>query len=127
MIGIEDRKPTSVARILRGVFILAVILLIGTSGYMLIEKWSFFDSLYMTVITITTVGFHEVRKVSNGGRLFTIVIIFLGMGIIAYIVGMAAQAMVDLQVRSILGRRKLGLKIRSLKDQDTYGGDRQQP
>ena len=116
MIGIDDRKPTSTAKILRGAFILAVILLVGTAGYMIIEKWSFFDSLYMTVITITTVGFHEVRKVSNGGRLFTIVIIFLGMGIIAYIVGMAAQAMVDLQVRSILGRRKLGLKIRSLKD-----------
>ncbi|MFC1867718.1 potassium channel family protein [Thermodesulfobacteriota bacterium] len=117
MIKIGDReKPVSPAKIIKGIVILAVIVLIGTLGYMLIEKWSFFDSFYMTVITITTVGFHEVRTVSVEGRLFTVFIIFSGMGIIAYIVGTAAQGMVDIQVRSIIGRRKLGLKIKSIKE-----------
>jgi voltage-gated potassium channel len=83
---------------------------------MLIEHWRFLDALYMTVITITTVGYREVIPVSEKGRIFTIFIIFSGMGIIAYILGIVAQAMIDFQVRSIIGRRRLGRKIRSMKD-----------
>ena len=83
---------------------------------MILEGWNLLDSLYMTIITITTVGFREVRPVSDGGKVFTIFIIFIGMGIIAYILGIVAQAMVDFQVRSIIGRRKLGLTIRSIKN-----------
>jgi voltage-gated potassium channel len=117
MIRFEYRSDTNrVGRIIKGFFILIVILLMGTAGYRVLEGWSFLDSLYMTVITITTVGFHEVNQVSVPGRIFTIFLIFSGMGIIAYIVGMTAQVMVDLQVRSIIGRRKLGLKIKSIKD-----------
>jgi len=70
----------------------------------------------MTVITITTVGYKEVGTVDEPGRIFTIFLIFMGMGIMAYTLGMVAQTMVDLQIRSILGRRKLGLKIKSIKD-----------
>jgi voltage-gated potassium channel len=83
---------------------------------MSIEGWGFLDALYMTVITITTVGYREVQEVSPSGRVFTIFIIFLGMGIFAYTLGMVAQLMVEFQVRSILGRRKLGMKIKSLKN-----------
>ncbi|MBW2208462.1 MAG: potassium channel family protein, partial [Deltaproteobacteria bacterium] len=103
-------------RIIRGCVILTVILLVGTGGYMLFEHWDFMDALYMTVITITTVGYREVGPVSGTGRIFTIFIIFFGVGIIAYILGLAAQVMVDTQVRSLLGRRKLGRKLKSLKD-----------
>ncbi|MBW1773498.1 MAG: potassium channel protein [Deltaproteobacteria bacterium] len=102
-------------RIIRGCVILTVILLVGTGGYMLFEHWDFMDALYMTVITITTVGYREVGPVSGTGRIFTIFIIFFGVGIIAYILGLAAQVMVDTQVRSLLGRRKLGRKLKSLK------------
>ena len=93
-----------------------IVLFIGTTGYMNIEQWDLLDSLYMTVITITTVGFHEVKSVSGVGRIFTIFIIFSGVGIIAYILGMVAQAMVDVQVRAIIGRRRLGIKLRSIKN-----------
>lgn len=74
------------------------------------------DALYMTVITITTAGYGEIRKVDEQGRIFTIFLIFMGMGIIAYILGMVAQTMVELQVRSILGRRKLGSTIKAIKN-----------
>jgi voltage-gated potassium channel len=109
-------RTQSASKIFKGIIILLMVLLIGTMGYMFVEKWNFLDSLYMTVITITTVGYREVGTVSEAGRIFTIFIIFTGMGIIAYILGMVAQAMVDFQVREIFGRRKLGKKIQSLKD-----------
>ena len=112
----DDRMPGMVApRIIKGCVILLVILLLGTGGYMLFEHWDFMDALYMTVITITTVGYREVGPVSGTGRVFTIFIIFFGVGIIAYILGLAAQVMVDTQVRSLIGRRKLSRKLKSLK------------
>jgi voltage-gated potassium channel len=103
-------------RIVRGLVILLIILFIGTAGYIFIEGWELLDALYMTVITITTVGFGEVRALSPRGKIFTILVIFSGVGIIAYILAMVSQAMVDIQVRSIIGRTKLGLRMRSLKD-----------
>ena len=84
----------SSGRAVKALSILAIILAVGTTGYVILEGWSFLDSLYMTVITITTVGFREVREVSVAGRVFTIFVIFSGIGIIAYILGMVAQAMV---------------------------------
>ncbi len=101
---------------LRGGMLLVLILLVGTLGYVLLEGWTVLDALYMTIITITTVGFGEVNVVSRAGRIFTICIIFLGMGIMAYSLGIVAQFMVETQVRSILGRRKLGRELRSIKD-----------
>jgi len=95
--------------------LLVLILLVGTLGYVLLEGWPVLDALYMTIITITTVGFGEVNVISSSGRIFTICIIFLGMGIMAYSLGMVAQIMVETQVRTILGRRKLGRELRSIK------------
>lgn len=117
MIRLDSRNsPLGSRRVIKGLVILLFVVLIGTRGYMSIEGWNLLDSIYMTVISITTVGFREVREISETGRIFTIFIIFLGMGIMAYILGMVAQAMVDFQVRSIIGRKKLGLKIRSIKN-----------
>lgn len=106
----------SLTKTFKGIIILLLVLLVGTAGYMAIERWPFLDALYMTVITITTVGYREVGPVSEAGRIFTIVVIFAGMGIIAYILGMVAQVMIDFQVRTIIGRRKLGKQIQALKD-----------
>jgi len=103
-------------KVIRGLILLTGILVLGTAGYMIIEKWNLLDAIYMTIITITTVGFREVKDVSEAGRIFTLFIIFSGMGIMAYTLGMVAQVMVDFQVRSIFGRRKLGSKIKSLKN-----------
>jgi voltage-gated potassium channel len=113
-----DRKISyyGAKNLVRALTMLVLVIAMGSVGYMFIEQWNFLDSLYMTVITITTVGFKEVGEVSTEGRIFTLVIILMGMGIMAYALGMVAQVMVELQVRSILGRRKLGLKIKSIKN-----------
>ncbi len=68
---------------IRLVFLLIVVTAIGTAGYCYIEGWSFFDALYMTVITLTTTGFSEVRALSQAGRLFTIMLLIGGVSTIA--------------------------------------------
>lgn len=57
------------------------LLVVGTFGFSLIEGWRIFDSFYMTVITLSTVGFQEVHPLSDGGREFAIVLIFMGVGL----------------------------------------------
>lgn len=103
-------------KIIKSLILLGLVLLFGTMGYMILEDWQLLDALYMTVITITTVGYGEIRTLHEHGRLFSILLIFSGVGIMAYTIGMVAQTMVELQIRSILGRRKLGLKIKSIKN-----------
>jgi voltage-gated potassium channel len=87
----------------------------GTVGYIFIEGWSFTDALYMTVITLGTVGYSEVGKLSLAGRIFTMVVIILGVGFVFYLAGSVVQFMVEGRIREILGRRKLEKKIRGLK------------
>ena len=78
-------------KIIRSLISLGLVMLIGTTGYMVIERWHFLEALYMTVITITTVGYGETRNLDGQGRIFTIFLIFMGMGIIAYTLGIVAR------------------------------------
>ena len=87
----------------------------GTLGYMLIEGWSAFESLYMTIITLATVGFREIHSLSFEGRFFTILLIVFGAGTIAYTIGTLIQFMVEGQLRKVLGRKKVEKKISLLK------------
>jgi voltage-gated potassium channel len=70
----------------------------------------------MTVITMGTVGYSEVHEISNTGRLFTILLIFFGVGYFVYVAGVVVQFMVEGRMRTILGRRRLEKKIGRLKD-----------
>jgi voltage-gated potassium channel len=83
----------------------------GTAGYMVIEGWDILDALYMTVITMGTVGYNEVHEISKTGRLFTILLIFFGVGYFVYLAGVVVQFMVEGRMRAILGRRRLDKKI----------------
>jgi voltage-gated potassium channel len=94
----------------------------GTVGYMLIENWSFFDAFYMTIITIATVGYSEVHSVSMAGRIFTVVLIFLGVGYFLYVAGGMIQFLVEGRIRLVLGRRKLDTQINKLKDHFIIAG-----
>ncbi len=93
-----------------------LIVIFGTAGYMVIESWGFFDALYMTIITISTVGYSEVHHVSKAGRLFTILLVFFGVGFTLYIAAAVVQFMVEGRIRIILGRRRLEKKINRMKD-----------
>ena len=98
------------------ILISILILAAGTSGYMAIEGWPFIDALYMTVITISTVGFKEVNQVGEGGRIFTIILVFCGVGFTLYVAAAVVQFMVEGRIRIIMGRRRLDKKIDHLNN-----------
>jgi voltage-gated potassium channel len=94
---------------------LLLILCSGTIGYMLLEGTSFIDGLYLTVITITTVGYGDIVPVNPAGRLFTVVLVFTGVGYVMYLFGRITEAMVEGGLQKIVGRRKMHRKIARLK------------
>ncbi len=102
-------KNETVDQVKIGILILVAIILFGTIGYEIIEEeWSVLDSFYMTVITISTTGFKEVKDLSEAGRIFTIFLIISGVITIAYIGGKFAQFILETQ---LLRRNKMSKKI----------------
>src|SRR5574341_2391610 len=95
---------------------LGLFITLGTAGYMVIEGWGFLDAFYMTIITISTVGYREVRELSNRGVVFTILIIIFAVGDLWYTIGKFAQVMFEGQFQRFLGRRKVEKRIESMKD-----------
>lgn len=89
---------------------------------MLIEKWNFLDSVYMTAITLSTVGFMEVHETSDAGKILTIIIIFAGVGYYLYIAGVIIQSIVEGEMQSLLGRKRLDKKIDKLKNHYIVSG-----
>ena len=96
--------------------VLLMLVTYGATGYMTIEGWPLLDALYMTVITLGTVGFKEVHDLSAYGKLFTITLIVFGVSVLGYIVGSLAQIMFEGQIQRIIGRKKVEKRIDSLKD-----------
>lgn len=105
-----------IAQIVKAVIICLILYLAGSLGYMFIEGWSFLDAVYMTAITLSTVGFSEVHQTSAGGRMFTMLLILTGVGYYLYIAGVIIQSIVEGEVQSILGRRRLDKRISKMRN-----------
>lgn len=88
----------------------------GTAGYVAIEGWSAFDALYMTVTTVTTVGFREVHELSRAGRGFTVVLIISGVGTLFYVLSNLARLAIEGELRVLLGQYRVGGRMRALKN-----------
>ncbi len=91
------------------------LVLVGTLGYHFIEGWTWIESFYMVIITLTTVGFGEVHTPSETGRLFTAVLIVVGVGTVLYAIGSLTEMMVEGRIRAVLGRRKVEKEIEKLE------------
>jgi voltage-gated potassium channel len=95
---------------------LSIIAVIGILGYRFIEKWSVLDSVYMTVITLFTVGFKEVGPLSPAGKVFTIFIIVAGVGSAIYAAGKVVEIIIEGEMTGYRKRRNMDKKIREMKD-----------
>jgi voltage-gated potassium channel len=93
---------------------LAVITVVGVLGYMFFEGWSFSDALYMTVITLTTVGYREVRALDESGQLWTMLLLITGVGTLFYAAVSSVELVVEGTVRGYFGRRRVKAAIRRL-------------
>ena len=105
-----DRTTHLIIVVVITVFLVAL----GTLGYMMIEDWAILDSLYMTVITLSTIGYGEVNPVSPAGRIFTLVLIVMGVGFTLYVIGNVVQFLVEGRIRIVLGRHKLDKQLSHL-------------
>lgn len=101
--------------LIANVLVVAVFIL-GTAGYMLIEGWGPLDAVYMTMITMSTVGYREVHTLSEAGRIFTMFLIVFGVTAIFAVIGVGSAIILQVQLDKILGRRKLERQIAKLKD-----------
>ena len=106
----------STKHLITSVLLSLLIIVLGTTGYMIIEGWDIFDSLYMTIITITSVGYGEVHEIGKAGRLFTVFLIIIGIGFVIYVAGAVVRFMLEGQIRTILGRKRLDKKIDQLRN-----------
>lgn len=107
------RKTRADPPILIALLIPLGVLLLGTAGYVFLQGFGWFDAFYMTIITLTTVGFAEVRPLSTVGKLLTSVIIVFGVGSFLYAIGQISEYVVR---NAVQGRRRMDKHINRLSD-----------
>jgi voltage-gated potassium channel len=93
-----------------------LVLVVGTIGYHKIEGWRLFDSFYMTVITLTTIGFQEVYPLTENGRIFTMVLVFFGLGVVFYAINNGIKAILEGELQGVFERRRLDRMLKSMKN-----------
>lgn len=103
-------------RLIIAALLITFIVAFGIAGYMIVEGWNFIDSLYMTIITLTTVGYREVHPLSGEGIWFTILLLISGVGTVLYALSAGAKIIIEGEMQEIFGRKRLEKKIRELKN-----------
>ena len=105
---------------LRNVKILAAALLLvvalGTAGFHYIEGWPWFDGFYMVITTLTTIGYQEVHPLSHAGRVFNVFMILAGVSLLFLAIGSLTQALLEFELQSFFGRRRMEREIGRLTD-----------
>jgi voltage-gated potassium channel len=100
---------------LLGVALLGIVLF-GSVGFHFIEGWSWFDGFYMVVTTLTTIGYQEVHPLSHAGRIFNIFVIIGGVALLFLAIGALTQALLEFELQTFFGRRKMERDINRLSD-----------
>jgi voltage-gated potassium channel len=103
------------SRINKTLFLVFVILLLGVAGYMILSNYSFVDALYMTVITITTVGFGEVKPFTPEEKIFTVFLILTSISVFGYAVSIFSEYLVSGRLFEQFKHKKVEKQIKSLK------------
>ena len=95
---------------------LAGLIAVGTYGFHVIEDWGWFQALYATLMTVSTIGAEPLNQLSHQGRVFNIILIFLGLGVVGFAVGSLTRAVIEFELGSFFGRRRMEKEISRLKD-----------
>ena len=95
---------------------IALMLLVGTAGFVLIEHWSVFDAFYMTLTTVTTVGYQEVHALTTAGRVFNSFLIFFGVSTMFFAIGGVTQTAIELEFNQFFGKRRIKNMIDKLEN-----------
>ncbi len=95
---------------------LACLTLVGMAGFHFIEGWPWFDGFYMVVTTFTTIGYQEVHPLSHAGRVFNVGLILAGVSLVFLGIGSLTQALLEFELASFFGRRKMEREIGRLSD-----------
>ncbi|HEX5271612.1 MAG TPA: potassium channel protein [Gemmataceae bacterium] len=103
-------------RLILIVVIPTLLILAGTLGYHLLEGWSLFDSLYFTVVTLTTIGYGDLTPKTDGGKLFTMVLVLGGVFTLFYLAADSIRAVVSGEVRAHLGKQRMERTLAEMKD-----------
>ncbi len=96
--------------------LIALMMCVGTVGFRVIEGYTFFEAFYMTLITITTVGYQELHPLSQAGRIFNSFLIFFGVTAMFFAVGAMTQTIIEMQLQDPLGKRRTRRAIMQMKD-----------
>jgi voltage-gated potassium channel len=105
-----------------GLVLVFICIILSTVGFYLIENWTLLDSFYMTVITISTVGFREVNPLSPAGRLFASFVILTGLGSAFFATTMLGRVILEGEFRGTVGRRTMKRKISDLRNHSVVCG-----
>jgi voltage-gated potassium channel len=91
--------------------LLILVMAVGTAGYHYLEGWPWFDGFYMVVTTLTTIGYQEVHPLSHAGRVFNVFVILAGVSLLLLGVGALSQALLEFELQSFFGRRRMEREI----------------
>jgi voltage-gated potassium channel len=95
---------------------MVTVLVTGASGFHYIEDWPWFDGFYMTLITMTTVGYGETHPLSHEGRIFNVFVILGAVISGGLLIGVFTQWLLELELGNIMGRRRMQREIAKLRD-----------
>jgi len=113
---LPSQTPLYQSRLLKALSLILLVAAIGTIGYYLLEDWSLLDSLYMTIITMTTVGYGETHPLTETGRIFTMGLLIMSIGIAGYAVSTLAGFIIEGEFYRVIQGRRMDQRITRLSN-----------
>ncbi len=106
----------SFKNVIRGLVFLFLVLAAGTAWFAMVEDFTVLDGLYMTVITVSTVGFREVHELDGSGRIFVVLLIISGLTVLTYTLGSVGRVIIEGSIERYVGRKRMLRDIDKLRN-----------